>query len=248
MLALSRIMIAFLCVLCASAAIWYGWPRESATVARAAEPAVLYRQLYLAPQTGTGSFADPIRSVLHAHITVSAGERFSEVDHPGRHVSLCLVLASEATHDAIAAVGGVYRVSPRVQDGDSFRAALDQPLSTWPTQTLLDARTRLEAAGVPVADLTADDTLRTLIARIVRTLFVAQRARGERSTAVQEVCAAGLDSTVGTLSASTRQAALAWLEAKGVDTGGWTLATTIRQVVRTAAESIEWSDIRFGER
>lgn len=201
------------------------------------------KQFFLAPQIGSGTLSDPFRNVLGDHM--QSGETFDEVDHPFRRMSLCLVTASAATLDAIAALPNVYRASPRIDDA-ALATLLVRPLSSWPAQVLQDARTFLENNGIPLDGIAPADPFRKVIRRILRVCFIAQKAEAADSSALRVVLTAALNGTVGQLPAATRQTASAWLATKGVNTSGWTLATTIRTVLRAAAEEITWKPARFG--
>ena len=74
--------------------------------------------LYHAPQIGSGTEADPYRSLLNDLIDTAAGEWFTEIDHESvktakdarKLESVCCVRAGQKTHERIAADPRVTRI------------------------------------------------------------------------------------------------------------------------------------------
>src|SRR5512147_2193644 len=102
-------------------------------------------RFYIAPQGGSGTDADPYRSILNDLIDIQVGDWFDEIDNPARRISICCVHASQATHDRIAADVRVLPVGGLHADLD-LRARLDDLISGLPNLAAL--KTALETRGI----------------------------------------------------------------------------------------------------
>jgi hypothetical protein len=189
-------------------------------------------QLYVAPQIGTGTRADPYRSVIQNYIDISAGESFDEIDFPSRRKSICAVFALQATHDVINADNTIIPLLPSIQpDEAAWHAILDTPLTEFPSAWKTAASTKLEAAGIPVDWIISTTTLRDLLRYILRVFAWCQIVTGQGNVNVMAFLSNNIDATVGSLSTAQRNAVRTWMQGVGLDTL-WILGTTlVRQVV-----------------
>jgi len=200
-------------------------------------------RLYLAPQTGSGTIYDPIRSILNGLIDVAAGDRFTEIDNPARLISICCVHASQATHDAITADARVLPLGNLCADEAAFRAHLDSLISGLPNLAAL--KTALEERGISTSWYSGSNTIRDGVRWLVRNFAIAQIAQGLGNTGVKTVIAGSLDLTVGSYPLSVRNVVENWMSSRGLATGWITNDTTIRQVLHFIIENLGFGVLRL---
>lgn len=208
-------------------------------------------KLYLAPQLGDGSDLNPYRSALNDLIDIEAGDWFDERDNPARHVSICNVHASAATHNNIALDGRAVLLTPiDILDQATLQTVLDAPFSSWPVAFRTAAQDGLEANGVSVAWVTGTNNLRDVIRYLLRGFVFAQMADWDGSARNLQLIGflqGNLTATVGSLTAQQRNAAKNWMTSKGLDSGWITNANTVRQVIHYVMENLGWGQIPFAK-
>jgi hypothetical protein len=206
----------------------------------------LNMKLYLAPQRGTGTEDDEVRSILNDLIDITQGDWFDERDNPARRISICSVHASEATHNNIITDGRSVLLTPiDITSQEQFQQVLDTPFSSWPVAWRTAAQNGLEANGISVAWVTGTNTLREVLRYLQITFILGQMADIEGNANLKAFLARNLTATVGSLTAQQRNAAKTWIALKGLDSGWITNATTVRQVLHYVVENLGWGRIRF---
>lgn len=202
-------------------------------------------RIYIAPQIGSGMMLDPnpanwsdttgpYRSLLNNLIDILAGDRFDEIDHPARRISICCVEASSATLDLIDADVRVTPVIPvRAADRAALAVILSSPFSSYSLAWRNAARTKLESWGINTKWITGSHTMKDVLRQVVKICSVAQVADGHGQTNVKEFLKENLDTTIANVPTAYRTAASAWLQNKGIDASWITGSTTVRQVVAT---------------
>lgn len=202
-------------------------------------------RIYVAQQRGSGSDLDPYTNVLNDLIDVSAGDKFQEIDNTARKVSICVVTASNATHSAIIADGRAVPVTPSVATDDaSFRAILNSPFDSYPTEWKTAAKTKLEQWGVNTGWITGSNSIKDVIRYIIRHYFMAQSATD--SSAMTQLLSVGLDTTAGDLTPQQRSDAREWMQDRGLAVGWITNSTTIREVVHFIGQNMGYGTFTFG--
>ena len=200
-------------------------------------------RLYIAPQTGSGTPLDPIRSILNSLINVAAGDRFTEIDNPARLISICCVHASQATHDAIAADARVLPLGNLCADGVAFRTHLDSPISDLPNLAAL--KTALEERGISTSWYSGSNTIRDGVRWLVRNFSTAQIAHGQGNGNMKAIIAGALDSTAGSYPLSVRNGVKNWMSSRGLATDWIKNDTTIRQVLHFIVENLGFGMLRL---
>lgn len=190
-------------------------------------------RIYLAPQSGSGTDADPYRSILNDYLSSAEGDDMNETDNPARHISVCFVYTSSlAKLAAISADPRVVTLTPQeVTSQAELKSLLDAPFSNWPVAFRNAAQAGLEANGVSTAWLSGSNTLRDVLRYLFRTNIIAQIADYEANANVKAFLTKALTLTVGELTAAQRNAAKNWMQAKGLAIGWITNQSTVREVV-----------------
>jgi len=193
----------------------------------------MYWRLYLAPQNGDGTFDSPYRSRLNDYVDVHAGEGFDEFDHPAYHWSLCCVGASEATHAAIIADAQVKPATPELSTTKAALVTLlSQPLSDLPPAWVGNAKTFLESKGVDTSQAAGNTTLKQVLQHLVKTFAMSQQPS---PVEVKTFLGTHLDTLA--VDVPGRQVMASWLANRGIDLSWVTAATTVREIVRYAANN-----------
>jgi hypothetical protein len=200
-------------------------------------------RLYLAPQIGSGTRQNPFRSLLNNLIDTAAGDRFSEMDNPARHISLCCLDASSATHTAVSANSQVVSLGESAGDRASFTASLNGLLSGLPNLAALQSA--LEARGVSITWISSANTVRDLVRWLLRGFAIAQLGDGEGVPAVKAVAAASLSAQFNIFSSAERDAVRNWMAAKGLATGWIKPTTTVRQILHFIVENMGFGVFRM---
>ena len=198
---------------------------------------------YLAPQQGTGTFLDPYRSILNNLIDITQGDWFDEIDNPARHISICCVHTSDATHATIATNAQVITVSPLYADDSQLQTGMSTLLSSIPGIGAI--RTKLESNGIDTSWATGSSTIKDAIQYLIRTHSIAQIADGQAFTEVKQFIANNLDTTVGNVSATIRNRVATWMQNHGLDTSWIVGTTTVRQVVAYIINNFSWNKLRM---
>jgi len=133
-------------------------------------------RFYVAPQQGDGTFLNPYRSILNDLIDIHAGDWFDEIDNPARHISICCVHASDASHAVILADARAIAVSPLFASEADIPNGLNTVLNSIPG--IATIKTKLEANGINMAWISGSNTLKDAIRYLVKTHTIAQIADG----------------------------------------------------------------------
>lgn len=207
-------------------------------------------RIYIAPQIGSGmllsynpkTWSDttgPWRSLLHNFVNTANGDRFDEIDHPARRISIVTLEAEVAVHDAIDADSRIVPVIPlRATDRLHLKQILEAPFSSYPLAWRTAARTKLESWGVNTEWITGSNMMKDVIRQVVKIFSVAQMADGQGQTNAIEFLKGNLDVQVSAIPTAQRTAIGTWLQGKGIDTTWITGTTTVRQVVASLPASI----------
>lgn len=200
-------------------------------------------RIYVAPQIGSGMMIDPnpsnwtdatgpYRSLLNKYIDSSAGDRFEEIDHPGRKISICCVTATAAAHTAIEADPAITPVIPRrAVDAADLSAILSAPLASYPLAWRTAARSKMESWGIDTSWITGSTTMKDLLTRLIRILSVAQVAAGHGAAAdTLGFLGQNLEMIVSAIPPAQRSAIGDWLRSRGIDTSWITGTTTVREI------------------
>jgi hypothetical protein len=212
----------------------------------------LSMKFYLAPQIteyDPNEGENVTRNILNDLIDIHSGDWFSERSNPARHISLCLVHASAAAHNAIIADGRSVLLTPiDILDDATMKQVLDAPFSQWPTAFITAAQNGLEANGISVVWVTSTNSLRDVLRYLLRGFVFAQIADYDgisRNSQLLAFLSKNLTDTVGSLTAQQRAAAKNWMASKGLDSAWITNATTVRQVVHYVIENLGFGKISF---
>lgn len=202
--------------------------------------------IYYAPQIGTGTEEDPFRSLLNDFIDVQVGEWFDEIDNPARRFSICVVSASQTTHNSIGAdIRCTLLIPTLAGNQEDLRTLLNTSFSSFSVGWRNAAQAKLEELGVSTTWITGTNTLRDVIRYILRTHFFAQIADGKGNNQVKSFLTRNLDSTIGSLSTQERNAAKDWMQERGLATGWITNGSTVRQVIHFVLENLGFGNIKL---
>jgi hypothetical protein len=199
-------------------------------------------RFYLAPQQGTGTILDPIRSILNDFINIYADEKFNEIDNPARKISICCVHASQATHDSIVADGRSLPIGNLIEDVE-LKTYLNSLISSIPNVSVL--KTVLETYGISTSWLSGSNTIRDGIRYLVRIFATAQIANGEYNANIKDLIGRNLDVTIQNIPAQIRNAVRNWMQGKGLAIGWINNSTTVREVVHFIVENLGFGKLRM---
>jgi hypothetical protein len=187
-------------------------------------------RFYVSPQIWRTDGAEPFYSnLLNDFIDVQAGESFTEVDNPGRRISLCCVLANDATHTAIAADSRIIVASPLANDFADLKSKLDTICSSIPS--IATIRARFEEIGINTEWISGSNTLRDALRYLVRVFTFAQITDGENNPDVRDFVQKNLTTQIKDVPTALRTKVKDWMQARGLAVGWITNTTTVREVL-----------------
>ena len=186
-------------------------------------------RLYLLPvvELPPGSTLRHCLAFLHlGHPRPDRWYRFA--DDAERHVSVALVNAPDALHDAILAdPRGAVPLGPAVPDLATFRALLDARVGVLSPGHVAAVKARAEAWGANTAWIDAATPIRAVLRYLVCRFRFSTEAHDE--PAVQSFAARSPDLTTASTPKAERDAVAAYLARKGMPSGF--LAADIRATI-----------------
>lgn len=206
----------------------------------AATQAVPTYRFYRSTQIGTGTQADPFRSAL-TRCVVGQGNTFWDWVHDARSLRYALVLAEPAVHTTCAADPDITSFSTQLT-ATELAAWLELPASSLS----LAARNQLETDGFSLGWANASTTRRELLRYMSKVHVMMQELKRLRDSNSLQLFNRGLDTTVGALSATVRNALASWVASHGLDTGQVNASTTVRQLIHYVLQNGTWQELNFG--
>lgn len=185
---------------------------------------------YASKLNGTGTFADPFRSVLLDLVTVPSV--FLVVDGRASMTTaagffLLGVDVTDAQHATLIASAAITYLP--FEDASGAVVQYSQPISAVSPANQSTVQTLLEGQNIPCQGLLQTDLVRKLLWRAIRRFLLRQLLQADDFTQ-------GLDTLVSAVSAAQRQNISATLTAWGFDTSVIVGADTIRQALVKLAQ------------
>ena len=183
-------------------------------------------------------------SLLNDFINVHAGEWFDEVDHPGRHISICCVDALDASHSNMLADSRVCPVSGLFDSREDIPSGVNSTLDSVPNISVM--KTKLENLGIDTTWITGATSVKQALRFILKLFSISQHLTGKKLLLVRHVLEVSPDLTVTNIPTEKRNAVRNWMENKGLAVDWITGTTTLRQVVNYIMLHLPFGKIRMG--
>lgn len=183
-------------------------------------------RFYLADNIGTGTIGDPWRPAV-ADVVGLVWRTLAElraIDASGGRIAVWCPDISDADHAALAADSRV-TVVPFENAQDEALNVRTATIGDVPAAKRTQIATRLDAAGIPTADLTLSDRLLKVLARVVRRSLLRRILGTDDFTE-------GLDTLVSAIAAGRRATIAGILAARGFDTSVIIGTDTVRQALQ----------------
>ena len=183
-------------------------------------------------------------SLLNDFINVHIGEKFTEIDHPGRHISICCVEALDASHVSMLEDNRVYAVSPMFDSiNDVSLGVQGLLLNEIPNISLI--KSKLENHGIDTSWVTGESTVKQGLRFILRLFSTSQHLTGRQLLHVRNILEVPLSVTVAQIPADIRATIKKWMENNGLAIGWITGTTTVREVVYYIVSKLPFGKIKM---
>lgn len=187
-------------------------------------------RVYIADMVGAGTIEDSRRCVFNDLISfdTQGGENLHNYEHPLRNKCLALVIADTAKLNTA-------ELDSRVRlliNATGLESTYNGPTAI------------LENNGINLEWLLATHSWRQVIRHICRVITIAQLLDNQPAAA-RFILTVGLDTTVGGLTATQRNAAKTWMTSRGMATAWITNSTTIRQVLHAITTDLGYIPATF---
>lgn len=151
-----------------------------------------------------------------------------------KNTAVSFVQAADSVHTAIQAVTGVVRLIPLLSVTlQQMVTHLNTPLTDIFTTAQLNAlKTDIEAKGYDTGWTSGATTFRQLVRHLLTVHLFGEEADATANTNLRGFLAANLDTRMNQLTTAQRNAASAWMTARGLSTSWITGTTTVRTVLR----------------
>jgi hypothetical protein len=188
-------------------------------------------RFYICDTIGTGTDEDSYRPAFADTISVpwAADDLRDDSTTSGK-----LIVWADVTDEQHTIINAVPGVTYLPLESNGVPLDLNSPISQL--SNLSQLRTALENRHIPTSDLTLEDPIKKVIARIIRRIRV-KRALQRRVNNVLDNAdfAEGLDTTISQVPAQRRQKINTWLQEKGFDTSVLKASDTIREALQKLA-------------
>ena len=200
-------------------------------------------RIYIAPQIGTGTKQDPIRSIINNFIDIRNGEWFDEYDFPARKYSMIFVFASQATHTLIGNDSQVVIMSGQYENKSELKTGLNVLVGDLPPAMKSNVLAKLEAGGVNAGWISNSNTLKQVIRYILLHFTLSQFTIKDQD--LVDFLKEHLDTTVAHVPLAARIKIKNWMEGRNLDIGWITNQTTTREILHFIINNLGFGVLRF---